>query len=274
MHRSAKMRIAFGSTVAIALLSLQFTTDPIHPAAAADRIPRMPPAEEMRWWDERIGRTTLIAFFQGPAERHCSNLAGVLTRQGDRVELLYPRVVAPTVWHGSRDTAGELLFEDERCHIRVHFTQGIPDNDRSVTLARNDVREEFLVRRQESCPPGFPDSCHFPSAQREGHANDVGWTSTMRGDGLASKVVTSTQSAQASCSDWSRPVHHRSRGAMLVYRRTRGISCHLPHAQSSLAGRWKRVFVLATATCRFDDRNRKRRDEGRHEWTRLDPQLD
>jgi len=270
MPRPAKTRIVFSAAVAVTFLSLELAIEALRPAAAADRIPRMPPAEEMRWWDERIGRTTLIAFFQGPAERHCSNLAGVLTRQGDRVELLYPRVVAPTVWHGSRDTAGELLFEDERCHIRVHFTQEIPDNDRWVTLAPQRRSGSFSFGGQElSRVPGLHV---IPSAHGKDMRMTFGLNESDEGNGLASRAVLLPKNPQASCPDWTGLFTIVPAGAMLVFQNARD---QLPFATSSQASPEDRSvsFVLATATCRLTIKIEKdvMRDD---EWTRLDPQLD
>ncbi|HZO47587.1 MAG TPA: hypothetical protein VFB68_16945 [Xanthobacteraceae bacterium] len=270
MPRPAKTRIVFSAAVAVALLSLEFTTDAFRPAAAADKIPRMPPAEEMRWWDERIGRTTLMAFFQGPPDRHCSTLAGVLTRQGDRVELLYPRVVAPTVWHGSRDTAGELLFEDERCHIRVHFTQEIPDGDRWVALAPQRRSGSFSFGGQEL--PRVPGLHVIPSA----HGNDMrmtlGLIESDEGNGLVSRVVLLPKSPQGACPDWTGLFTIVPAGVMLVFQSTRD---QLPFATSSHALPADRSvsFVLATAACRLTIKIEKdvMKDD---EWTRPDPQLD
>jgi hypothetical protein len=268
MPRPAKTRIVFGAAAAVALLSLQFTTDAVHPAAAADKIPRMPPAEEMRWWDERVGRTTLIAFFQGPPDRHCSNLAGVLTRQDDRVELLYPRVVAPIVWHGSRHAAGELLFEDERCHIRVRFTQEVPDGDGWVALAPRRWPERFsfgeLLRG-----PGLHV---IPSAHGKDMRTTFGLIESDEGNGLVSRVVLLPKNPQSACPDWTGLFTIVPAGAMLVFQNTRD---QLPFATSRHASPEDRSvsIVLAMATCRLTIKIEKdvMKDD---EWTRLDPQLD
>jgi hypothetical protein len=268
MPRSAKTRVVFGAGVAAALLSLQFATNAVHPAAAADKIPRMPPADEMRLWDDQIGRTTLVAFFQGPPDRHCSNLAGVLTRQGDRIELLYPRVVAPTVLHGSRSAAGELLFEDERCRIRVNFSQEIADGDRWVALAPLRPSGSFSFGDL----PRAPGLHIVPSA----HGNDMrttfGLNESDEGNGLVSRVVLLPKNPQSACPDWTGLFTIVPAGAMLVFQNTRD---QLPFVTSNHALSEDRSmsFNLTTATCRLTIKIEKDvlRDD---EWTRLDPQLD
>jgi hypothetical protein len=268
MPRPAKTRIAFGAAMAVALLSLQFTPDAALPAAAADKIRRMPPAEEMRLWDEQIGRTTLMAFFQGPPDRYCSNLAGMLSRQGDRVELLYPRFVAPTVEHGSRSAAGELMFEDERCRIRVNFIQEIADGDRLVALAPLQPLGSFSFGDL----PRAPGLHIIPSA----HGNDMrmtfGLIESDEGNGLVSRVVLLPKSPHSACPDWTGLFIIVPAGAMLVFQNPRD---QLPFAIPGQALPEDRSvsFVLATATCRLTLKIQKDvlRDD---EWTQLDPQLD
>jgi hypothetical protein len=268
MPHPASARIAIGAAVALALLSLEFTTGAIHPTAAAERIPRPSPVESMRWWDDRIRRTTLIAFFQGPPDGHCSTLAGVLARQGDRIELLYPRVVAPTVWHGSRSAPGELLFEDERCRIRVNFTQEIADGDRWVALAPLRPSGSFSFGDL----PRAPGLHIIPSA----HGNDMRMTFGLieadEGNGLVSRVFLLPKSPQSACPDWTGLFTIVPAGAMLVFQSTRDQS---PFAISRQALPEDRSvsFVFAAATCRLTVKIQKDvlRDD---EWIQLDPQLD
>jgi hypothetical protein len=222
----------------------------------------------MLWWDDRIRRTTLIAFFQGPPDGYCSTLAGVLTRQGDRIELLYPRVVAPTVLHGSRSAAGELLFEDERCRIRVNFSQEMADGDRWVALAPLRPSGSFSFGDL----PRAPGLHIVPSA----HGNDMrttfGLNESDEGNGLVSRVVLLPKNPQSACPDWTGLFTIVPAGAMLVFQNTRD---QLPFVTSNHALSEDRSmsFNLTTATCRLTIKIEKDvlRDD---EWTRLDPQLD
>jgi hypothetical protein len=247
-------RTTSGAAIAVALLSLGFAREVGQTTATAQQIPTLPTAEAMRWWDDRMGRTTLMAFFDGPEHGICFNLAGVLTRRDDRVELLYPRVVASAIEHGPRHVPGILLLEDERCRLRVHFTQEIRDGDGWIALPpqRSSGTVSFsaiLTNAEGQELPRIPGLHIIPGTRGRGTRMTFGLIDSDEGNGLVSRTVLLPNS-QGSCPHWTALFSIVPAGAMLVFQNARA---ELPFSTTREASREGQSvsFVLGTATCRL-----------------------
>jgi hypothetical protein len=263
--------------IAVALLSPAFVTEARQSTAAAQQILTLPTAKEMRRWDDRMGRTTLMAFFDGPADGICFNLAGALTRRDDRVELLYPRVVASAIKHGSRNVPGTLVFEDERCRLRVHFTQEILDSDRWVALAPQGWPgtvsfSQILTNAEGQELPRIPGLHIIPGTRGRGTRMTFGLIESDEGNGLVSRIVLLPESPQASCPHWTALFTIVPAGAMLVFQDTRAA---LPFSTTRQASREAQSvsFIFGAATCRLTIKVEKEvLNDGA--WTRLNPELE
>jgi hypothetical protein len=265
-------RTANGAAIAVAL-SLGFVGETAQ--TAAQEIPTLPTTEQMRWWDDRMGRTTLMAFFDGPADGTCFNLAGVLTRRDDRVELLYPRVIASAIRHGSRYVPGILLFEDERCRLRVHFTQEVPDGDGWIALPpqRSPGMVSFgaiLTNEEGQELPRIPGLHIIPGTHGKQTRMTFGLIESDEGNGLVSRTVLLPKSPQASCPHWTALFTIVPAGATLAFQNARAELPFSATREASPEGQ-SVSFIFGTATCRLTIKVEKEvLNDGA--WTRLNPE--
>lgn len=113
------------ATLAIAVLLSESVINATRTAPAEQPLIIKSHREAGRWFDDRLGRTTLRAFFAGSEAAHCLHFAGLLEIGDSRVELLYPRPLPPDVGFSSTIDSGIMTLQGEDCRVRIHISKEV-----------------------------------------------------------------------------------------------------------------------------------------------------
>lgn len=96
--------------------------------------------EAGRWFDDRLGRTTLRAFFADSEAAHCLHFIGLLEIGDSRVALLYPRPLPSDVDFSGTIDNGILTLQSEDCRVRIHVSKEVLADGAWVTSPSQEER--------------------------------------------------------------------------------------------------------------------------------------
>jgi hypothetical protein len=114
-----------GAALAIALLLSESVIEAIRSIPTERPVIIKSNREAMRWFDDRLGRTTLRAIFAGSEDAQCLHFVGLLEIGDGRVELLYPRPLPPDVDFSGTIDNGILTLQSKDCRVRIHVSKEV-----------------------------------------------------------------------------------------------------------------------------------------------------
>jgi hypothetical protein len=114
-----------GAALAAALLLSESAIEAIRTKPTEQPVIIKSNREAGRWFDDRLGRTTLLAHFAGSEAAHCLHFAGLLEIGDGRVELLYPRPLPPDVDFSGTIDSGILTLQGKDCRVRIHVSKEV-----------------------------------------------------------------------------------------------------------------------------------------------------
>ena len=269
-----------GAAITVALLLPIFGYNAARTPVIAEPVIAKSAAEARRWFDDHMGRTTLLAFFDRSKGEDCFNLAGLLALREERIELTYPAILGRGIRHGPSDARplafrSSFHFQDDRCRIRVSQRQEVLDGGRWIAVGlwkppelkrpspdgKNGRKQELPPLGEWRIVPNEPGSGAQLTLQRKGFD---AW------NGTAMQAVIFSKTAQKPCPRGTALFSVMPAGISIVFRDTRA---ELPFTVEESVDRQNQnvSFVFSSPTCRLTMKIEK---EVLHDgvWARLNPE--